>query len=104
MAAGAIDRNDSPYSMFSFFKRKSKDTPPEAADAAPAQAPLPAEPAIVAAPAAVIEPAQTPTETRASWMKRLKAGLSKTSTGPDHCCSSAPASTRNCTKSWKRRC
>jgi fused signal recognition particle receptor len=64
--------------MFSFFKRKSKDTPPEATDAAPAPALPQAAPA---APAAVIEPVQTAVETRASWMKRLKTGLSKTSTG-----------------------
>ena len=64
--------------MFSFFKRKSKDTPPEAADAAPAPALPQAAPA---APIAVIEPVQTAAETRASWMKRLKTGLSKTSTG-----------------------
>ncbi len=64
--------------MFSFFKRKSKDTPPEAADAAPA----PALPQAAPAPtAAVIEPVQTAAETRATWMKRLKTGLSKTSTG-----------------------
>jgi fused signal recognition particle receptor len=64
--------------MFSFFKRKSKDTPPEAAEAMPAPALPQAAPA---APAAVIEPVQTPAETRASWMRRLKTGLSKTSTG-----------------------
>ena len=82
IAAGAIDRNDSPYSMFSFFKRKSKDTPPEAADAALAPVPAPALPQSgPAVPAAVIEPVQTAEETRASWMKRLKTGLSKTSSG-----------------------
>jgi fused signal recognition particle receptor len=83
MVASAIDRNDAPYPMFSFFKRKSKDTLPEAADAQPVS--LQAEPAAVAdtAPAAVtvIEPAQETAETRATWMKRLKAGLSKTSSG-----------------------
>src|SRR4051794_13379245 len=83
MVASAIDRNDAPYPMFSFFKRKSKDTLPEAADAQPMS--LQAEPAAVAdtAPAAVtvIEPAQETAETRATWMKRLKAGLSKTSSG-----------------------
>jgi fused signal recognition particle receptor len=81
IAAGAIDRNDSPYSMFSFFKRKSKDTPPEAADAAPPALPEAgaATPAAVMEP--VIEPMQTAAETRASWMKRLKTGLSKTSSG-----------------------
>ncbi|RYE72978.1 MAG: signal recognition particle-docking protein FtsY, partial [Oxalobacteraceae bacterium] len=69
--------------MFSFFKRKSKDTPPEAADAAPAPATVEtvAAAAAAAAPPAVIEPAESTAETRASWMRRLKAGLSRTSTG-----------------------
>jgi fused signal recognition particle receptor len=79
--------------MFSFFKRKPKDTPPVPADAPAAPAEPPAQPAAVEAlpviePAVnestvaepeVVEPAQTSAETRQSWMKRLKAGLSKTS-------------------------
>ena len=88
--ASAIDRNDSPDPMFSFFKRKSKDTPQEAADAAPAPATVAVEAEATAAgatavaataPAALIEPAESTAETRASWMRRLKAGLSRTSTG-----------------------
>ena len=76
--------------MFSFFKRKSKDTPQEAADAAPAPATVAVEAEATAAgatavaataPAALIEPAESTAETRASWMRRLKAGLSRTSSG-----------------------
>ena len=82
--------------MFSFFKRKPKDTPTDTETAppatAPATAPAPAAPAAPAlapqaipepaavAPQAVVVPVETPAETRQSWMKRLKAGLSKTST------------------------
>lgn len=86
---GAIDRNDSPDPMFSFFKRKPKDTPPETVDTAlpPAAAPVPVVAAPVPAPepaatpeAAQVEAAETPAETRQSWMRRLRAGLSKTST------------------------
>ena len=69
--------------MFSFFKRKPKDTPPETADAAAASALTqiaPTAPPPVAEPLA-LEPAQTALETRQSWMKRLKTGLSKTSSG-----------------------
>jgi fused signal recognition particle receptor len=87
---GAIDRNDSDP-MFSFFKRKPKDTPTDTETAAPETAPAlaPAAPAAapqavpepaVPAPQAVVVPVETPAETRQSWMKRLKAGLSKTST------------------------
>jgi fused signal recognition particle receptor len=84
--------------MFSFFKRKPKDTPaaPEQAEVAeqtpaPASAPAPLapEPASIAttSPAPereevseeVIVAVETPAETRTSWMARLKAGLSKTS-------------------------
>jgi len=86
--------------MFSFFKRKPKDTPTDTETAPPATAPAPApaapaapvapiapvlapqaipEPAAVAQQAVVV-PVETPAETRQSWMKRLKAGLSKTST------------------------
>jgi fused signal recognition particle receptor len=86
--------------MFSFFKRKPKDTPTDTETAPPATAPAPAhagpvapaaptapalapqaipEPAAVA-PQAVVVPVETTAETRQSWMKRLKAGLSKTST------------------------
>jgi fused signal recognition particle receptor len=87
---GAIDRNDSDP-MFSFFKRKPKDTPtdtetaapetaPALASAAPAAAPQAVPEPAVPAPQAVVVPVETPAETRQSWMKRLKAGLSKTST------------------------
>ena len=86
---GAIDRND-PDPMFSFFKRKPKDTPtdtetaplaaPAPAPAAPAAAPQAAPESVLPAPQAVVVPVETPAETRQSWMKRLKAGLSKTST------------------------
>jgi len=84
--------------MFSFFKRKPKDTPtdtetaapdtetaaPETAPALAPAAPAPAPQAVpepaAPAPQAVVVPVETPAETRQSWMKRLKAGLSKTST------------------------
>nr|WP_217346948.1 signal recognition particle-docking protein FtsY [Noviherbaspirillum sp. L7-7A]MBV0880174.1 signal recognition particle-docking protein FtsY [Noviherbaspirillum sp. L7-7A] len=83
--------------MFSFFKRKPKDTPTDTETAPPAAAPAPAPAAPVAAaapaaapqampepaataPQAIVVPVETPAETRQSWMKRLKAGLSKTST------------------------
>ena len=85
-----------PDPMFSFFKRKPKDTPVVDTPAVPADAP--AAPAGLSTPPAavqpaqpvplvqaevgepeLIEPAQTPAETRQSWMKRLKTGLSKTS-------------------------
>ena len=72
--------------MFSFFKRKPKDTPtdtetaPPAPAAAPAAAPQAAPEPVLPAPQAVVVPVETPAETRQSWMKRLKAGLSKTST------------------------
>ncbi|MET0963146.1 MAG: signal recognition particle-docking protein FtsY [Noviherbaspirillum sp.] len=66
--------------MFSFFKRKPKDTPPETADAAPALTQKPPAGPPVAEPLA-LEPAQTAIETRQSWMDRLKTGLSKTSSG-----------------------
>jgi fused signal recognition particle receptor len=84
-----------PASMFSFFKKKPKDTPapPQETvaqpDAREREAVTPAAPAEVApkaevAPAAeseVIVPAPpAPVEQRQSWMQRLKAGLSKTST------------------------
>ncbi|MBK4734750.1 signal recognition particle-docking protein FtsY [Noviherbaspirillum pedocola] len=98
--------------MFSFFKRKPKDTPvtptpaeeaaTDTATTAPAPlAPKPVDtgtvrtpdiPAAVAAPPQVEDTAdteiteadivavETPAETKSSWMARLKAGLSKTST------------------------
>ena len=82
-----------PDPMFSFFKRKPKDTPTDTETATPAVADLPApaapapapapqpspEPAAAAAEALVVA-VETPAETRQSWMKRLKVGLSKTST------------------------
>jgi len=66
--------------MFSFFKKKP--VAPEAAKAAPAADPAPAAPAgaDAAAPLAFeVETAARP-EPKQSWMSRLKAGLSKTST------------------------
>ena len=65
--------------MFSFFKRKPQDTPPETADAAVAST-LP-QTAPPAAESLAPEAAPTALETRQSWMKRLKTGLSKTSSG-----------------------
>jgi fused signal recognition particle receptor len=80
-----------PDPMFSFFKRKPKDTPTDTETATPAVADLPAPAAPAPAPQPIPEPAataaealvvavETPAETRQSWMKRLKVGLSKTST------------------------
>ena len=92
--------------MFSFFKKKPKDTPapqepvppsePASAEPAPAeqkqswlnlfrkeQEPAPAapEPELEAEPEGEIVPAvPQPIEVKRSWMQRLKAGLSKTST------------------------
>jgi len=70
--------------MFSFFKKKpvAPDVPdvPEVAVPAPAPAPLPA--AADLPEAAPLLPALLPVEepaTKQSWMSRLKAGLSKTS-------------------------
>jgi fused signal recognition particle receptor len=78
-----------PASMFSFFKKKPKDTPapPQETVAPPdvkEREPVPPPTLADAAPAVeleVIVPAPAaPAEQRQSWMKRLKAGLSKTST------------------------
>jgi fused signal recognition particle receptor len=80
--------------MFSFFKRKPKDTPvaPESAvpetgpepELKPEPAPEPAlelEPVLEQAPVEeVIVPAITPAEQKKTWLSRLKTGLSKTST------------------------
>ncbi|GGC88779.1 hypothetical protein GCM10011396_39990 [Undibacterium terreum] len=86
-----------PYSMFSFFKKKPKEEPGPApvaptAPAVPAPQAAPAvstaqetAPAAVAvatpetAPVPVSEPAPAPAEQKRSWLSRLKAGLSKTS-------------------------
>jgi fused signal recognition particle receptor len=77
-----------PASMFSFFKKKPKDTP------APPQEPvvqqetvereaLPPDPVVVNVPEAdigeIVPAPAAPAEQRQSWMQRLKAGLSKTS-------------------------
>jgi fused signal recognition particle receptor len=72
--------------MFSFFKRKPKDTPPAPPDSAapeivPASAPIP-QPEPVAEQPEVEEqivPAITPAEQKKTWLTRLKTGLSKTS-------------------------
>ncbi|AZP12659.1 signal recognition particle-docking protein FtsY [Undibacterium parvum] len=55
--------------MFSFFKKKPKDEPTSPAEATPALNLTTAEP--LAAPAAALD--------KPSWLSRLKAGLSKTS-------------------------
>jgi len=85
--------------MFSFFKRKKAEAetpaPVEPVEVAPAPAPLPPaplaipEPAPAPSPAPIAEPAliieetaerpTTAAEQKQSWMARLKAGLSKTS-------------------------
>ncbi len=90
--------------MFSFFKRKKAEAetpaPVESVDSAPAPAPVPVpavspaplvtpapapapSPALAAEPALVIEETAerptSPAEQKKSWMARLKAGLSKTS-------------------------
>jgi fused signal recognition particle receptor len=77
-----------PASMFSFFKKKPKDTP------APPQEPVvqqetvereapPPDPVVVNVPEAdigeIVPGPAAPAEQRQSWMQRLKAGLSKTS-------------------------
>ncbi|MET3132424.1 fused signal recognition particle receptor [Oxalobacteraceae bacterium GrIS 1.11] len=59
--------------MFSFFKKKPV-APPIASPAAP-----PAAPPAAVAPAAVNTPPPTEADKKQSWMTRLKAGLSKTS-------------------------
>ena len=68
--------------MFSFFKKKPKEPatlPQEAVPpATPADA-LPRPEPIQPAASEVIIPAPTPVETKKSWVTRLKAGLSKTS-------------------------
>jgi len=65
--------------MFSFFKKKPKDTPAVVSDVtAPVSVPdqtLPSSAEI----AGVEPPAPPPAELRRSWLDRLKAGLSKTS-------------------------
>lgn len=68
--------------MFSFFKKKPKDVLPSP-EASAAPAPLP-EPQTTPASTLVdaqelIIPAATPAQTKKSWLTRLKAGLSKTS-------------------------
>jgi len=68
-----------PYSMFSFFKKKPKEEPspapmpPSQQQTAPLAPPRDEPVGISAVPAA------EPTEQKRSWLNRLKAGLSKTS-------------------------
>ena len=67
--------------MFSFFKKKTQEpAPPPAPAALPEEIPN-IEPAAApqAEPAAEIVAAETSEEQKKSWMTRLKAGLSKTS-------------------------
>lgn len=61
--------------MFSFFKKKPKDI----AAATPEPAAAPAEPVEISLPEAVAVPAETAVQQKQSWLKRLKSGLSKTS-------------------------
>jgi fused signal recognition particle receptor len=74
-----------PFPMFSFFKKKTKDTPavpPDGALPAPAASqPAPQQPEVGVAIAAEVqrEPTATPAQQRHSWLTRLKAGLAKTS-------------------------
>lgn len=75
-----------PFTMFSFFKKKPQEpTPPTSAPATSApeqEAPVivtaTATPVAVAASAEIIA-AETPAAQKQSWMTRLKVGLSKTS-------------------------
>jgi fused signal recognition particle receptor len=66
--------------MFSFFKKKTSDTPtaplPEASTPIALQQQTPA--AAIPAPVAAVV-AEAPAEQRRSWLTRLKAGLAKTS-------------------------
>jgi fused signal recognition particle receptor len=71
--------------MFSFFKKKSKDASSlpqqESATVEPAQPQAEPQPApdLQSDEQGTIAPAVTPAESKKSWMTRLKAGLSKTS-------------------------
>lgn len=67
--------------MFSFFKKKppAPAAEPAVSQAAPAPAPAPV-PAPAPEPAAVAAPGPSP-EAKRSWLSRLKAGLSRTSSG-----------------------
>jgi fused signal recognition particle receptor len=78
-----------PASMFSFFKKKPKDTPvppqetvapPNAAEREAVAPVAPVEVAPVTESEVIVPAPAPPAEQRQSWMKRLKAGLSKTST------------------------
>jgi fused signal recognition particle receptor len=79
--------------MFSFFKKKPKDTPVPPPETAPEPAlqtqvaevaPTPSAPPIAAPEPElqeeIVPAAPPPAEEKKSWMQRLKAGLSKTST------------------------
>lgn len=74
--------------MFSFFKKKAKDTPPapqpeaaapEAAAPAPVAEPVREAPSTPVPAEVVAEPVALSEQARRSWMARLKSGLSKTS-------------------------
>jgi fused signal recognition particle receptor len=80
-----------PISMFSFFKKKSKDIPPVPAEQAaapvpptPAEVPAPdmpsAAPESQSAPEASVVAAPIPEEQKRTWLNRLRQGLAKTST------------------------
>ena len=62
--------------MFSFFKKKPPAPAADAAPQPPAEASVPAPAAAAPAPAPAPAPAQ---EAKQSWLRRLKAGLSRTS-------------------------
>ncbi len=69
--------------MFSFFKKKPKDTPAPPQDSVATTAPdVPMQPAPTIVPEAaeeIVPAAPAPAEQKRSWITRLKAGLSKTS-------------------------
>jgi fused signal recognition particle receptor len=69
--------------MFSFFKKKPKDTPAPPQDSVATAVPdAPMQPPQTIAPEAteeIVPAAPVPAEQKRSWITRLKAGLSKTS-------------------------
>ena len=72
----------STFPMFSFFKKKPKDTPAPQDSVATTVPDAPIQPAQTIAPEAteeIVPAAPVPAEQKRSWITRLKAGLSKTS-------------------------